>query len=126
MDDVMRLMLERFSAERGFRGSDIERVVTEVCGCKAAPVFEAYVRGATPIDFDRYLALIGLRTRVEEDTVREADGRAAVDLRMFAVDRDSAPPRLVITHPQSSWAKAGLRTGDEVMRVNGAPVRSWR
>lgn len=126
MDDVMRLMLDRYSGERGFRGADVERVVSEVCGCNAAPVFETYVRGAAPIDFDRYLALIGLRTRVTSDIVRETDGRAAVDLRMYAVDRASAPPRVVITHPQSSWARAGLRTGDELIRVNGAPLRSWR
>jgi hypothetical protein len=45
---------------------------------------------------------------------------------MYAVDRESAPPRVVITHPQSAWGRAGLRTGDEVMRVNGTPIRSWR
>jgi predicted metalloprotease with PDZ domain len=126
MDDVMRLMLERFSAVQGFRGADVQRLVSEVCGCNVAPIFDAYVRSAASIDFDRYLALIGLRTRVTSDTVRENDGRTTVDLRMYAVDRESAPPRLVITHPRSSWARAGLRTGDEVLRVNGAPVRSWR
>jgi predicted metalloprotease with PDZ domain len=126
MDEVMRLMLERYSGERGFRGADVERAVSEVCGCNVAPIFETYVRGAAPIDFDRYLALIGLRTRVSADTVRGTDGRAAVDLRIYAVDRESAPPRVVITHPQSSWARAGLRTGDELVRVNGASVRSWR
>jgi predicted metalloprotease with PDZ domain len=126
MDDVMRLMLERYSGEHGFRGADVQRVVAAVCGCNAAPVFDAYVRGAAPMDFDRYLTLIGLRTRVTVDTVRETDGRPAVDLRIYAVDRDSAPPRIVITHPQSAWAAAGLRTGDEIVRLNGTAVRNWR
>src|SRR2546429_334748 len=60
MDDVMRAMLERFSGERGFAGRDIERTVTAVCGCNVRPFFDTHVRGSRPIDFDRYLRLVGM------------------------------------------------------------------
>ena len=57
MDDVMRLMLERHSGERGFSGRDVERVATEVCGCATMhALFDAHVRGA---DADRLRSLAG-------------------------------------------------------------------
>lgn len=60
MDDVMRAMLDRFSDTRGFTGEDIDNTVVELCGCSVTSLFDAYVRGAGPIAFNRYLDLAGL------------------------------------------------------------------
>jgi type II secretory pathway component PulC len=45
------------------------------------------------------------------------------DLRAFPYDPgDGAGPRLEVTNPESAWGRAGLRTGDRVRSVNGAPT----
>src|SRR5881296_3519630 len=125
MDDVMRAMLERFSGERGFAGRDIERTVAAVCGCDVRPFFETHVRGARPIDFDRYLRLIGMRARVSWTPALDRDGRPAADLRVSAWQ----PPgenalSLLISNSASVWGRAGLHSGDRLVAVNGAAVPS--
>ena len=126
IDDVMRLMLERFGGTQGFVGRDVERVVEDVCGCEVTSFFDAHVRSGSAIAFDRYLALIGLRAHVEWIPSVNQSNEPIVDLRVYAAD---VPPgeraRLVLTHPASPWARAGLHTGDRIVSVNGAPARTW-
>ena len=122
MDDVMRAMLERFSGERGFAGTDIERTVADVCRCDVQPFFAAHVRDGRPIDFDRYLRLIGFRVQVSWKPAVDSDGQPAADLRFFAWQ----PPgeralSLLLSDPTSAWGRAGLHTGDRVVALNGAP-----
>ena len=74
MDDVMRLMLERFSLGNGFMGADVERAVEDVCGCEVTPFFDAHVRSGSPIDFNRHLSLIGLRATVSSTPASIATG----------------------------------------------------
>ena len=123
MDDVMRLMLERYSGERGFTGRDVERVIAEVCGCTVAPFFEAHVRGGTPIPFDDYLRYIGLRVDVTWRPALGSDGRPVPDYRAYPYDRgDGAGVRLAISDPSSAWGRAGLHTGDHLLSMNGRPI----
>ena len=123
MDDVMRLMFERFSGQRGFTGLDIERAVADVCGSDVHSFFEEYVRGEKSIDFDRYLGLIGLRTRVSWSPSLNPDGRPAPDLRVYAWEQPGdTGPSLGISNPSSCWGNAGLHTGDRITAVNGNPV----
>ena len=82
LDDVMRTLSDRFAPQRGITGRDIESRVHDVCGYDVHSFFEAYVRGAQPIDFDRYLRAIGLRTQVSWSPLLGDDGRPAPDLRL--------------------------------------------
>ncbi len=127
MDDVMRLMLERFSGVQGFVGRDVERAVEDVCGCDVTPFFDAHVRGGSAIDFDRHLALIGLRAQVTWTPATGQDNQPTVDLRVYSVDpQGGGRASLVVTNPESSWGRAGLHTGDRLVAVNDAPVGTWR
>ena len=86
LDDVMRLMLERFSGARGFTGADVERTVGEVCGCAVREFFDHYVRAGNPIEFNRYLGLLGLEARVTRRPVLGRDGNPAPDLAIRGLD----------------------------------------
>lgn len=123
LDDVVRATLEGFSGERGYTGADLERTVADVCGCAVRGFFDRHVRAANPIDFDGYLRLAGLRTRVTWSPALGRDGQPVPDLRVFAW----LPPgehalRLLISNPASAWGRAGLHTGDRLVTVNGAPL----
>ena len=124
MDDVMRLLFERAGTER-IDSHVIERAVATVCGCDVGRFFDAHVRNARAIDFDRYLGLIGLRTRV---TWAPAvfNGEPERDLRIYGweSERDSSL-RLIITNAASIWGRAGLHSRDQLLALNGAPVRTW-
>jgi predicted metalloprotease with PDZ domain len=127
MDDVMRLMLERYSGARGFSGRDVERAVADVCGCTAGrPIFDAHVRGAAPIDFDHWLALAGLRMVTSRTPMLDANGRPVVDLRVRGWQpAEGGPLRLIVVNPASAWGRAGLHTRDQLVSINGAAVRTW-
>jgi predicted metalloprotease with PDZ domain len=123
MDDVMRLMLARYSGQRGFTSADVERVVAEMCGCSVARFFEQHVRGANPIDFNAYLRHAGLKADVAWRPALGPDGRPVADLRAYPYDAgDGGAPRIALTTPESAWGRAGLHTGDRILAMNGTPV----
>jgi predicted metalloprotease with PDZ domain len=126
MDDVMQLMLERFSSPRGFTGRDVERAVGDVCRCDVSMVFDTHVRRAHPIDFDRYLALAGLRAEVSWVPALDRDGRTELDLRMRAFAPAAGQPlRMIIVDPASAWGRAGLHTNDRLVSIDGNAVSTW-
>jgi predicted metalloprotease with PDZ domain len=126
MDDVMQLMLERYSGPRGFTGRDVERAVDDVCGCDVSRVFDAHVRGANPIAFDQYLALAGLRAEVSWAPALDREGRPELDFRMRAFSPAAGQPlRMIITDPASAWGRAGLHTNDRLISIGGNAVSTW-
>ena len=126
MDDVMRLMLERFGGARGFNGRDIEAAVEDVCRCEVTPLFSNHVRrGGQPIDMDAYLGRLGWRSEV---TWRPAmrENQPERDLRIWGWEPPGeAGVRLILNNPASAWGRAGLHTHDRLVSVNGNPVRTW-
>ncbi len=121
LDGVMRSLYEKNAGDRGFSGTDIERLISEQCGCDVHPFFESYVRGDTPLDFERYLGKIGLRIRTTEAQELDEDHRPAADVRVYVWQPvEGGKPRLGITDPSSCWGRAGLHTGDQIDSVGGA------
>jgi predicted metalloprotease with PDZ domain len=124
IDDVMRLL---FNRSPPIDGRAVEHAVETVCGCDVTPFFDAHVRGAAAIDFDRYLALNGQETRVTWGPA-VWNGEPERDLRIWAWESGGATDgslRLVISNPVSVWARAGLHSRDRLTRVNGVPVTTW-
>jgi len=125
LDDVLRLMMARYSGARGYDGPDVENAFAEVCRCEMKTFFDAYVHGSTPIDFDRFLGLIGLRTRVKWAPAVNDSGRPLPDYHIFAwMPGGENRPRILVTDPSSAWARAGFHTGDQLVAVNGVPINS--
>jgi predicted metalloprotease with PDZ domain len=127
IDDVMRLMMERYSGRVGFTGRDIERAVAETCSCSVRAIFDAHVRGAGSIDIDRYLNAVGLRARVTWEPAVNAQGAPSPDLRLFAWQPDGEQAvALLINNPSSAWGRAGLHTGDRVVSIDGQAIANPR
>ncbi|PYP08090.1 MAG: hypothetical protein DMD59_13265, partial [Gemmatimonadetes bacterium] len=122
MDDVMRLL---FNQRRAIDGHVIEQAVEAVCGCDVTPFFDAHVRGAAPIDFNRYLGLIGLTAHVTTGPA-VFNGEPERDLRIWGWEpQGERGVRLVISDPSSAWGRAGLHSRDQLVALNGAAVATW-
>lgn len=127
MDDVMRLMMRRFSGDSGFTGRGVEGVVGEVCGCAVRSFFDRHVRAGNAVPFDPYLRAIGLRARVSRVPQTNAEGRPSPDIRLFAWQRSPTDTmRILITDPANAWGRAGIHTNDRLLSFNGQPVPGWR
>jgi predicted metalloprotease with PDZ domain len=127
LDDVMRTLYRSAGGPGGYTGADVERAMATACGCDAAPFFDAYVHAAHPLPFAEVLSAAGLGLSVAEVPVRGEGGSPAPDTRVWARTEAGDPhPRLLITHPRSAWAAAGLRTDDRIVAWNGTPVEGTR
>ena len=123
MDDVMRLMFSRF-AQKKFTSRDVQNTVDEVCRCSSSSIFNQYVFNAGAIDFNRYLALIGMTSTVTWQPARNQDGTPQPDIRAWAYER-GGHLKFRVGNPQSIWGKAGFHTGDDIVTVNGEALKTW-
>jgi predicted metalloprotease with PDZ domain len=121
LDDAMRALSARFSPSRGIRSADIESAVSDACTCDVHPFFESYVRNVGAIDYDRWLAVIGMHATVTWAPARTPEGNLLADSRVsgYLLPGESTP-RLQIWFPSTAWARAGLHTGDNLISWNGA------
>jgi predicted metalloprotease with PDZ domain len=123
IDDVMKVMMEKYSGKQGFNGRDIERVVSGICHCNIRPFFDNYVRGHKPIDFNLYLGLVGLQADTSWRIATGKDGKPAPDLRVYGWQKPEEPfVRIGISQPAGNWGVAGLHTGDIIIELNGVPI----
>ena len=126
LDDFMRSMYARFALRRGFTSEDVERTASSVCGCNLRRFFDDHVRNSRPIDINRYLSSIGLRAVIDTVPAADSAGTRSPDTRVWAYPpRRGGRMRVMIQDPSSAWAKAGLRTGMELIAFNNTPVDSF-
>jgi predicted metalloprotease with PDZ domain len=118
LDDLMRAMFAHFSGERGFTTADVERLAGEVCGCNLAPFFDAYVRGTKEIDSNDHLRLAGLKMEVQWKKATRK-GTLLPDRRFYFSGSEGSPV-FVFFNPDNQWVRAGLRTGDRLVKLNGS------
>jgi predicted metalloprotease with PDZ domain len=123
LDDAMRALSQRFTIAHGFTGRDVEQAVAEACACDAEPFFTRYVRSAAALDFDRGLAVIGLRVTVTRAAALAADGTPAPDIRFSATaNPGDSSVRLNVWFPGSPVGRAGFHSGDVVESLNGTAI----
>ena len=121
MDDVMRLMLSRFS-KKGFTANDVAGLIREVSGKDVHAFFDEHITGNKKIDYNYYLAMIGLKATLSWEMVRNESKLLLPDLRIYAWQDADSSLHLGIPDPETCWAAAGLHTGDRLVSVNGKTV----
>jgi predicted metalloprotease with PDZ domain len=122
--DVMRVLAQRFDFRHGITNRDIEKAVADVCSCDIDPFFREYIYAAKKIHFDQYLGLIGMRAEIGTAPAAGRDGKPIPDLRVGPLSPEG-PLKLRISNPESAWARAGLRTADSLVSINGTPMNTW-
>jgi len=122
IDNVMKKMFYKYS-KNGFYSKNIEQAVTEVCNCNIHSFFESYVYNASPMDFNRYLKLIGKQVNITWKLRTDENGKPLPDwqVNVYRPVNDTGF-NILIYDPESCWAKAGLHTNDKVVAVNDMPI----
>jgi len=115
LDDVMRYLLAHYAGDRGFTRDELVAAVRGATGRNFEEFWRLYVSGATEIPWDDYLRAAGWKV-VFTDT-------PDIDARIGSI-----PPAVqggrwrAVAAPGSAAETAGLRTGDELVRINGRPI----
>jgi predicted metalloprotease with PDZ domain len=80
LDDLMRDMMTAHRGEPGFTPEQLQAQAARTCACDVRLLFESYITGARPMDFNRYFALAGLRVKVTRTKVEGAEvAKAALE-----------------------------------------------
>ena len=125
LDDVMRALFRRSGAGHGYTERDLATTAASVCGCQLERFFTQHVRAARPLDWDRFLRGVGLRAVVTRALARDSSGRSLPDTRFYAsVPQDGGRVVLMVPNPETAWGRAGLRTGDSIVALDGRPVEA--
>jgi len=120
LDDVMRLMLKRFSAESGFTGDDLRAVVAEVVGPAQAGEVRAWLERAlestAELDYALAIEWFGLRLTPPSGTSRA----------WLGVTSRIENQRTIVSGIRrgSPAAAAGLSLLDEIAAVDGLPLQA--
>jgi predicted metalloprotease with PDZ domain len=111
----MRHLFDHFAGERGFTSEDALNTVNAVSGRDFHDFWRRYVSGTAEIPWDDFLRAAGWR--VEFSPLRLPDTRLA----LLGPTGYGGYPRVVVT-PGSAAARAGMRSGDEIVSFNGRPI----
>jgi predicted metalloprotease with PDZ domain len=134
LDDVMRLLFERYGDNVDGRGpgvpeGGVEAICSEVAGIDMTPFFDEYLRGTNDVPLGGLLEPFGIRLHVrplESDADQggkpgkaDADKRGTLNVSLGAGD-DGA--HLGVVHDGGAAQLAGLSAGDVIIAVDGLKV----
>ena len=135
LDDVMRLLWERFGApDVGFAEGEVERVAAEVAGSDLTAFFDAALRGTGELDYAPYLAAAGLEVAGAFDPrpgqpPRTGPGgepvpqRPPTEVRVGIQVKFEGGKTVVgnVLADSPAW-RAGVNAGDELVALDGLRV----
>jgi predicted metalloprotease with PDZ domain len=114
LDDVMRKVFRDTGRKgSGYTDQEFKEACDSVAGCNLDGLFEAHVRGALDIQFDRYLGFAGLTLAPRSS----AEGRGAYAGLKFVETKQEPFVDSVLSDTPA--AEAGIHPGDEVIGVDG-------
>lgn len=114
--DLLRWMNEHYAKQgRFFADSPAVRDAAEsISHAELRDFFAKYVSGTDEILWDKFFARVGLQ--VTHTTVELADPG------FEAVQKFDEPPTVVQVESNSAAERAGLKSGDDLVRINGEPA----
>lgn len=116
LDDVMRLLYERFGKKQiGYTSSDYKALIEEVAEQNADFIFEKLVYGTE--DYLPYI-LIALKyfgyTLMEQSSIKSSENNYG-----FSIDENAGKPTVTYVLENGPADECGLWIGDEIVAVNG-------
>ncbi|HEY9165339.1 MAG TPA: PDZ domain-containing protein [Candidatus Kryptonia bacterium] len=125
LDDVMKAMFEKYTRSVGFTNKDLEETSSQVCGCDLHQFFQDHIWGIHPLNLEPYLNSIGLRAVINRVVAKDSAGKPQPDLRVYAFTQlHDGHVRIYIYGVPTAWWRAGLRTGDDILAVDGQQIGS--
>jgi predicted metalloprotease with PDZ domain len=119
LDDVMRLLMERYYAQgRGYPEDGFQTAAEEVAGRSLEEFFARYVDGTDELPYAETLEVVGLEAR----QVAEADAPAATFGWRLRKQADDVT--IVGVLPDSPALAAGIMRDDVLVSLDGEPVES--
>jgi predicted metalloprotease with PDZ domain len=112
LDDVMRaLYADTYKkANRGFTEAELKKACEVAAGRNLDDIFNDYVFGTKPTNYEKYLAYAGLRLNVTPDNTPS--------LGMTAADENN---RIIVkvTHKDAPAYNEGINVNDEIIAIDG-------
>lgn len=127
LDDVMRLMYQRYAEKDGFTNLEFAAVASEVAGSDLSDWFQRAIFSTEELDYDEALEWLGLQFKT--NGTKDGPAEAKVPAEPEAMDsaiwfgatvevKDGKFSVLKITENSPAYL-AGLNVGDEVIGVDG-------
>jgi len=110
LDDVMRFLMRHYSGDHGFTRDQLVEAVRSATGCNFEEFWRLHVSGTSDIPWNDYLKAAGWRLALTKTP--------AVDARIGSIPPAVPGGRWRAVAPLGAAWLAGLRTGDELVRIN--------
>jgi predicted metalloprotease with PDZ domain len=110
LDDVFKTMYERFPLDvNGYTNDNFREVCEDFTGLGLQGFFDDYITGVKPLEWEKYLSYAGLELESYENS-----------LPVVGLYTAKQGEKIIINSvlENSSAAKAGLKTGDEIIACN--------
>jgi predicted metalloprotease with PDZ domain len=119
LDDVMRAMYEEYykNQKRGYTDAEFRAMAEEIAGISLAKIYDKYVNGTEPVNYNEYFQYAGLR--VVTDTPGRSKPALGATISLYG-------GRLMVAHVDrgsSAW-DSGLNVNDEIVAINGSRLNA--
>lgn len=121
LDDLMRVLFEKYAGERGFDDRDVQTEAERLAGIPLEPFFSRAVRGRDELDYTPALDTLGLHFRPADENP-DADPPTV----WLGIETTTTDGRLLIQRVRADGParKAGLNVDDEILALGGYRVRA--
>lgn len=119
LEDVMRYMYQEYylRQQRGYHDHEFRAAVEMLCGNKLDDFFDHNVSGTEPLDYNRYLAYVGLQLVNTSANNRQSN-------LSLSTKTDNGKYTIATTPANGTAYKAGLNVGDELLAIDGYRINS--
>ncbi|TND02854.1 MAG: peptidase M61 domain-containing protein [Bacteroidetes bacterium] len=121
LDDVMRLLYEDFAKKgKGYTEADYKALLEKVSGTDFTDLFDSYINAAS----DYTPALEDALAYIGHKLVMRPSSKLQEHYFGFKVAEPGGITRVTAVYPGSPAEKAGLALNDDILGVNGMPVKA--